>query len=195
MIPLDPVETRSFLEVSCILLLDSDECDQVLAMLDDDSWIGARVTEADQPYGVLRPEVRSVLSQRLPMRNDGFPHRQIARAIADANGQLWRYDLTGFHRSDTPSVLRYENDAQDHFRSHLDAGPFAPTRKLSFSVQLSPSSAYRGGDLILEGNLSTSSREQGMMTIFPSVSRHEVTPVYSGRRFAIVGWIHGSTLR
>ncbi len=193
--PLAPLATPGFLGVEIVQVLSGADCDAVLASLDDRRWLDARVTDADAQEGAVRPDVRSVLSQRLPVRHDGFPLDVIVDAVAAANGRRWRYELSGFGEEDPPSVLRYEDAAQDHFRPHHDAGQFAPTRKLSFSLQLSDPADYRGGDLVIEGGDLGAGRRRGAMTIFSSAARHEVTPVYSGVRAAIVGWIHGPTFR
>ncbi len=169
--------------------------ERVLSLLDDTAWKSARVTEADNSYGTVNPDVRSVLSQPLPILADGWPMAPIIEALAEANARLWRYDLTGFRKSDHPSVLLYEGNVQDHFKAHMDAGEQGPTRKLSYSLQLSDPATYRGGDLVLGGQFTTGARDQGSLTIFSSLAVHEVVPVYEGRRCAIVGWIHGPTFR
>ncbi len=73
-------------------------------------------------------------------------------------------------------------------------------RKLSFSVQLSDSDAYEGGDLIfdLPPELCPAKelvRKQGTIIIFPSFVRHMVTPVTEGERHAMVSWIEGLNFR
>ncbi|MCO5311829.1 MAG: 2OG-Fe(II) oxygenase [Microthrixaceae bacterium] len=83
----------------------------------------------------------------------------------------------------------------DHFTQHVDAGAENSTRKLSFSLQLSDGADYRGGDLIFGGVAGLAKRGRGWMTVFPSILAHEVTPTIAGRRFAVVGWIHGPAFR
>lgn len=194
-IPLQPPECTAFLGVDSISVFRADECEAILDMVGGGQWGHARVSESDNAYGAVKPEVRSVVSQPLPLRADGWPMTSIVEAIQEANARLWRYELWGFGRSDYPSILRYEGEVQDHFRSHVDAGEFAASRKLSFSLQLSDPSKYLGGDLVISGQNVTGSREQGSLTVFSSMSSHEVTPVYSGRRHAVVGWVHGPTFR
>lgn len=194
-IVLHPIDTSQFLAITTVLILTATECDEVIRMVDEDRWRHARVTDGEDAYGAVRPEVRSVVSQPLPVCEDGWPMTRVVDAIQDANSRNWRYELWGFRRSDHPSILRYDGDVQDHFRSHIDAGVMAPSRKLSFSLQLTDPSHYLGGDLVLGGQSLTGSRERGSLTIFSAVSQHQVTPVYSGRREAVVGWVHGPTFR
>lgn len=171
-----------------------DECNRILARLDPDAWVPAAVTSEDG-YGQVDLDRRSVLRQAVPLASDDYLCRKIAAAVGHANERFWRFDLTGFPSYDAPSVLLYDAEVQDHFGVHVDAGPSHSTRKLSFSVQLSPRSEYRGGDLFFPDDHSTGSREQGSMTVFSALTRHEVLPLISGRRLALVGWFHGPAFR
>jgi PKHD-type hydroxylase len=69
-------------------------------------------------------------------------------------------------------------------------------RKLSFTVQLSDSDAYTGGDLeFLEVPSSPELREQlrqkGTVIVFPSFLQHRVTEITEGQRHALVSWREG----
>ena len=192
---LAPAANRDFLTLAILPVFTPEECEAIVASADPAAWRSARVSRADDPYGAIDPSARSVLSQPLPIEPSGWPAARLVDAIAQANATRWRYDLWGFDATDHPSILRYEGQVNDHFRPHLDAGEHAPTRKLSFSVQLSDPTTYRGGDLVFSGNHPPDARAQGTMTVFPSIVLHEVTPVYAGVRTAIVGWIHGPTFR
>ena len=192
---LNPLANAKFLDVVIVDVFTVAECDRIIAMLDSAEWKSARVTDGDDGYGIVNPDNRSVLTQPLPVSANGWPIQPMIDAIETANADIWRYDLWGFAQSDHPSVLRYEGQANDHFRAHHDAGAFAPTRKLSYSLQLDKPTSYIGGDLIMGGHAQTGGRQQGTMTLFSSVSVHEVTPLYSGIRHAIVGWVHGPTFR
>lgn len=190
-----PPANRSFLNVQTITALKAEECDAIASSVDDGSWVSARVSRHDDPYGAIDPASRSVLSQPLAINENGWPALAIVNAINSMNATTWRFDLWGFSHTDQPSVLLYQAQVNDHFRPHLDAGEQNPTRKLSFSLQLSDPSSYRGGDLLFGGSHPPESRAQGALTVFPSILMHEVTPVYTGKRLAIVGWIHGPTFR
>lgn len=62
---------------------------------------------------------------------------------------------------------------------------------LSFTLFLSPSDAYEGGALSLDGPDGTREvkLEAGDMVVYRTGLIHEVTPVSSGERRACVGWI------
>ena len=66
-------------------------------------------------------------------------------------------------------------------------------RKLSFSLLLSDSYDYEGGDFqIYHDHLcQTAPRERGTMVVFDSRIRHRVTKVKSGTRESLVGWVGG----
>lgn len=193
---LPPANPR-FLEVTSRPLFSPTDCAEVLGSLDPDRWRHAQVEGEDDGghYAGVRPDERSVTHQPLPLTGDGWPLFTLLDVIAAVNEEIYRYDLSGIEAHDYPNVLRYEMAAADHFRPHEDTGPHQSTRKLSFSVQLSPSADYQGCDLIFPHRGETADREQGTLTVFPSILRHTVTPVIRGTRYAIVGWIHGPTFR
>lgn len=67
------------------------------------------------------------------------------------------------------------------------------TRGLTFSMNLSDSNEYDGGNLMLkvsEDKMINLSREKGSWIIFPSFIRHAVDEVTRGSREAIVVWSH-----
>lgn len=77
-------------------------------------------------------------------------------------------------------------------------------RKVSFSLQLSAPGDYEGGALELELGLPSDanrieqpdpSRERGTLVVFPSFVPHRVTPVTSGTRYSLVGWVCGKPWR
>ena len=83
-----------------------------------------------------------------------------------------------------------------HYGVHADenAGSY-PQRKISFSIQLSDPSEYEGGDvLIYNNNIKNpykASKNKGDLILFQSLTLHEVTPVTSGTRRSLVGWVSG----
>jgi PKHD-type hydroxylase len=66
-------------------------------------------------------------------------------------------------------------------------------RKLSFSLILSDSSEYEGGDFeILHGSFPDKlEQKRGRILAFPSYIVHRVTPIISGSRRSIVFWALG----
>jgi len=117
--------------------------------------------------------------------------------INKANMDMFGFDISGVcryvqHTEYNPSS--FYNWHQDSFlgsnRDHLYE------RKLSFTVQLSDSDAYTGGDLeFLEIPSSPELREQlrqkGTVIVFPSFLQHRVTEITEGQRHALVSWREG----
>jgi PKHD-type hydroxylase len=66
-------------------------------------------------------------------------------------------------------------------------------RSLSFTIQLSREEDYEGGDLLIYygNNTIKANKTYGTITFFDSKILHEVTPVTSGFRKSLVGWILG----
>jgi PKHD-type hydroxylase len=114
----------------------------------------------------------------------------IATAIAEANSARWHYELKQIDR------LQFtEYGLGAHYDWHVDVGPGKNiTRKLSFSVQLSARATYFGGQLqFRRGRFRrTATYALGSITIFPSFMPHRVSPVFFGKRYSLVGWVHGA---
>tara|TARA_R100001591_G_scaffold76330_1_gene84137 strand:+ start:82 stop:675 length:594 start_codon:yes stop_codon:yes gene_type:complete len=133
--------------------------------------------------------------QNLKIINESFPYPQISNLISEINNDYWRFDVTGFDMyNDHPQVFRY--DVGGKFDWHSDVGKSAPTRKLAFSLQLSDSDEYEGGNLEFFGHeFDKRTREKGSLIVFPSFIFHRVTQITKGTRFAVVGWVHGPTFQ
>jgi len=62
---------------------------------------------------------------------------------------------------------------------------------MSFTLFLSNSSDYEGGELVIHtaGMTQVVKGDWGQLVLYPSTSIHEVKPVISGERIVCVGWI------
>lgn len=100
--------------------------------------------------------------------------------------------------------LAVYNEPGDHFRLHRDQQPaldswmgsfqMKTVRKLSMSVVLTDASEYEGGGFRLENTEGSTSRiatNKGDVVVFPSWLNHQVDPIISGHREALVVWAHG----
>ncbi len=121
-------------------------------------------------------------------------YERIAALGTQTNAQRYGLELNGFLQS--LQLTRYQKD--DFFEWHMDfhAGEISH-RKLSVTVQLSDEDEYEGGDLQFQINhkAQSVSRKKGTVVIFPSFMLHRVTPITSGTRYSIVGWISGPPFR
>ena len=140
---------------------------------------------------------RSKVSWIAPRPDTEFIFERIAQSLMTLNKSFYNYSLT--HIEDL-QFSEYDNTYQGMYRNHTDDGhDSAVTRKLSFTIQLSDSDEYKGGELLLYrfrlDKPEIAQREKGMMIAFPSSTIHEVTPVTVGTRYSLVGWAHGPRLR
>ena len=124
-------------------------------------------------------------------------YNKISDAIRLVNKELFNYDLTVI---EPLQFTKYESLSQGFYKKHLDMqdgdGPL-DCRKLSFSVQLSDPSDYTGGDLLLHctDTPHVVNKNLGIVTFFSSYVLHEVTPVTSGTRYSLVGWVRGPAFK
>lgn len=120
---------------------------------------------------------------------------KIAQGIKSINQQFWQFDLTIL---ETLQFTRYDRP-EDFYAAHMDMSHGqTEQRKLGFSVQLSDPDTYTGSDLEFHGvgmQFYASVRDQGAIVIFPSYMVHQVTPITSGARYSLVGWVVGPPYR
>lgn len=101
-----------------------------------------------------------------------------------------------FSRSKDPlQLIRYTRG--DFFDWHTDTGAIntvSSSRVLSYTLQLNSNDDYEGGALLFKKILSHKTQQKidniGTITFFNSRIPHSVTPLESGTRNAIVGWLH-----
>ena len=95
---------------------------------------------------------------------------------------------------DTLTVIRYEEG--QYFKNHIDSGIGHEYRYKSVSIQLSESTDYKGGFLIVralnergESETLAIGTDIGSMVMFDSGLTHEVTPITLGIRYVLVFWL------
>jgi len=87
-------------------------------------------------------------------------------------------------------VSRYEEGSA--YGAHVDEPIMGGKRvDLSFTLFLSPPDSFEGGELtLLEPSGSVEVKlPAGHVVLYPTQALHEVKPVISGERLAVVGWI------
>ena len=89
----------------------------------------------------------------------------------------------------------YDSKYNGFYATHVDDNVKNLTnglmRKLSFTMQLSEESEYAGGEVLIHSGEIVISKKYGDITFFDSQIPHEVTPVTSGFRKSLVGWVLG----
>ncbi len=130
----------------------------------------------------------------LDVESNEWLYGKLAMICMTLNANMYKFDIRGFQTK--LQLSRY--GLGDFFAWHLDLGNANTSiRKLSISVQLSEADEYEGGDLQFLGNDTpiNAPRHKGTAIIFPSYIYHRVTPVTSGLRKSLVGWIAGPPYR
>jgi len=144
------------------------------------------------------PDIRkSKVMMHMCSDNNSFIFDKLLDIATHMNDNFFNFDLLGF---DHFQYTVYD-EVGSHYDFHADAiyGENIPqdmilTRKLSFSLVLSDSSEYKGGDLeiLINGQAPIKTEQKkGRIIAFPSFMLHRVSPVISGCRKSIVFWAVG----
>lgn len=122
---------------------------------------------------------------------------RLIEIVRRSNRDRFEFDLSEF--AESPQVAIYKSSDSGHFAWHSDlgGGPTSAKRKLTLVLQLSGADTYEGGNLeIMPGaQILTAKRAQGCISVFPSFTLHQVTPVRSGTRYSMTVWAHGPAFR
>jgi PKHD-type hydroxylase len=125
-------------------------------------------------------------------------YQKLTGCIIDVNESFFELDLTKIEKLQFTSY--YGNkDGTGFYDKHVDScfGFLPDNRKLSFVMQLSDPNDYEGGELRLYTGRDPIciKKEKGLITFFHSCVLHECTPVTSGNRHTLVGWVHGPKIK
>ena len=140
---------------------------------------------------------KSKIMMHLCNDSNSFLFDKLLDVATHMNDNFFNFDLLGF---DHFQYTVYD-EVGSHYAFHTDIilGENIPqgmilTRKLSFSLVLSDSSEYEGGDfeiLVNGGSPIKVEQKKGRIIAFPSFMMHRVSPVTSGCRKSIVFWVVG----
>ena len=167
----------------------SEQCDALVEYCNKQDLIEGIV-------GYSSKEIRKSRIAFIPPTEFMVPHYQRLSAIVlSLNEQFFKFDLHGFgeHLQFTEYVA-----PSGKYDSHVDRAYGIPVRKLSIVVQLTDEDTYEGGDLELIPQIENPHkmpRKRGTLIAFPSYQLHRVTPVTSGTRNSLVGWINGKQFK
>ena len=192
--PLSSYTFSSFAQY--IQYFNPDECEQYIR----DAQEGLRTTplkkgrvadeEANADFEIRNSDVCFFKTHK-PENNPLFS--KLTEVLVNANQSFFGYDIFDIEAA---QFSTYSSDYKGFYIKHIDTmenSPATGVRKLSFSVQLSPPDSYKGGDLLLHTSNTPiqAPKEIGSVTVFPSFTLHEVTPVTEGVRYSLVGWVTG----
>ena len=129
--------------------------------------------------------------------------RFIWKCIMSANNENFLYDISHIENE----LIQYtQYNKGNYYNWHTDSDirdvfePDELVRKLSFTLQLSYDDEYKGGNLEFADfddstNRFIAPKSRGTVIVFDSRIPHRVTPVKSGIRKSLVGWVVGKRWR
>ena len=142
--------------------------------------------------GVVNPDIRrSDISWMANTPETSWVFDALAHIVSSLNAQYFRFDLVGF--GEQIQLTNYDSAENGMYGWHVDYG-MGISRKLSLTLQLTDPSEYEGGVLELRPNAEEIVRmrkQRGFITVFPSWTLHQVTPVTQGTRQSLVLWVTG----
>lgn len=123
-------------------------------------------------------------------------YTKIINCIHEVNNDFYSYELDKLEKL---QFTKYFGSEKGFYTKHIDtmSGVYPHNRKLTFVLQLSDPSNYTGGELQIHNSKDPQiiEKRKGLLTFFSSYTLHECTPVISGERYTLVGWIHGPRFR
>jgi PKHD-type hydroxylase len=142
---------------------------------------------------IENPEIRdSKIVFLNPESDTDWIYRRLTDVILQLNESYFKFELWGFNEH--LQFTEYTSPG-GKYDSHVDRSYNGVIRKLSIVLQLTDETTYEGGNFeIIDGPIDTPtvlSRKQGTLLAFPSYTLHRITPVTSGVRNSLVGWISG----
>jgi len=137
---------------------------------------------------------KSKISWIFPSGETQFIFERVSKTVLNLNERFFGFDITSM--SEGFQFTNYKAPGS-HYGKHVDRSTDTLIRKLSVSVQLTDSSKYEGGDLLLhDGPKGIKMKRQiGDLVVFPSFVLHEVTPVTKGERNSLVCWVTGPSFK
>ena len=178
-------------ELLALPILSPETCSILVDQHLSNHWVNGTVGTNSKSF--TYQDLKKRKCKVTPLRNDDI----LFKIIETAN-RLYHSKKKAsftFHKNDPPIILFYEQN--DFFDWHVDVGQndsITSERKISFSVQLSNPDKFSGGDLEFDTTLEQSQRDylrlQGNIIFFPSDIPHKITPIVSGIRYSLVGWLY-----
>jgi PKHD-type hydroxylase len=140
---------------------------------------------------------RKSLVSWLPVnKHTEWIYRRLTDLVCRHNELYYRLDIDKLERL---QFALYDSKEGARFKPHTDSMSWdlPYNRKLTFVLQLSEPDEYEGGDLnlLLSAIPTKIPKKKGLITFFFSDTLHEVTPVTSGERCTLVGWVHGPSFK
>lgn len=182
-----PQASLEILSVNKGNLFSVEECEQILSTCIEELWLPSTVIGDD----ILHQ------SKRQKLRGDtaGFPFLNIRDVTKAANDTIYDFNLLGIIDQDFPQVFRYSEG--DYYNMHMEINQMAPSRKITFIINLNDPLEYEGGEIeFLNINIEPELlNEQGSCLVFPSFLPFSIKKVTKGNKHILVGHVHGAIFK
>lgn len=186
-VTVETVATKEILSITMAELFSDDECNKIISSLVEELWMPIKVVGDQNLHKGARQKLRGDVS--------AFPFDPIRAITKEANSKVFDFSLLGIIDQDYPQVFKYEQG--DYHDFHVEINPLAPTRKLTFILNLSDTSEYTGGEIEFLNTVISNSiaNKKGTIYVFPSFLPYKINKVTSGTKNIIIGHIHGPLFR
>lgn len=167
----------------------SEECDEIIKIGNEKILRTATIIS-----GELSKVRTSETSWIYPTDDAKWIFNKISYIITSLNNEYFKFDLFGLIEGF--QFTKYIEPG-GKYAKHVDSAFGIAPRKLSLTLQLSDPKDYVGGDLKLhyQAKALTMRKDRGFISVFPSYTLHEVTPVTKGTRYSLVCWVSGPPFR
>ncbi len=186
----EEIKESATLEITSINktnLFTKDQCKEILDSCIEELWLPLSVAGQENFHACRRQKLRGDVQ--------GFPFMDIRAVTKNANDKIYDFNLLGIIDQDFPQVFQYSEN--QFYNWHSDLTVVAPSRKITFIINLSDENDYEGGEIeflnIDTANFNVS--EQGSCLIFPSFMTYKINPVSKGKKHIIVGHVHGAIFK
>jgi PKHD-type hydroxylase len=172
-------------------VITHDECDNLIQIAHEQGFTPATIGDEEKTSSnnYIDEDIRKAEIAMIPFKSLPWLSNTLTESLRYCNQNL-QFDLDGFMDL---QVIKYNVDS--FFLAHLDILTINSDmqRKVTFVIQLSNPDDYVGGDLCIwtKKEEDRMSRKKGSLHVFPSYLLHEVTPILSGTRYALIGWCFG----
>ncbi len=182
-----PMASLDIVSVNKSNIFTKEECEKILAGCIEELWLPTKVIGDKNFHSAKRQKLRGDVS--------GFPFVNIRDVTKSANTEIYDFNLLGIIDQDFPQIFQYNES--DYYNLHIEITPMAPSRKITFIVNLTDDTTYEGGriEFLNTDTGEVNIAEQGTCLIFPSFMPWRITPVTKGKNNIIVGHIHGAIFK
>ncbi len=192
------IKYQSIVAVDGVIL--SPDIDLLLDLLKEEEIHAAMVGNAtilsQQEYDTNVQDSQRTRKSNICFLHDGkweWLYTKLVPTILNVNVNNFSKVLYGI---EPLQYTEYDSNYNGFYGQHVDDDlelTGGLKRSLSFSVQLTDENTYTGGELKIYHNNTTfvAPKKKGVITFFSSDLLHEVTPVTSGFRKSLVGWVLG----